>query len=93
MCLFSSPAPAPVVAPEEPAQAKTPDYAGAEGAAARRTSDRLRSGSNTVLTTPQGVQSSAATAASALTAGTPAAATVNGAAGDGTAPKKTLLGN
>jgi hypothetical protein len=74
MCLFSSPAPAPaVVAPEEPAQAKTPDYADKEGAAARRTSDRLRSGSNTVLTSQQGVQSTAATAASALTAGTPAA--------------------
>jgi hypothetical protein len=95
MCFFSTPKPSAAAAPvlpPEPAQAQTPDYQGAQDAQARRTQDRIRSGSNTILTTPQGVTSSAATKAPALS-GTAASNTVlTGAAGDASAPKKIILG-
>jgi hypothetical protein len=77
MGIFSSPkAPPPPVLPPEPAQAKTPDYSTAQDSAGRRTEDRIRSGTNTVLTTPKGVTSFAPTDVSAATNG----------------DKKTLLG-
>jgi hypothetical protein len=77
----------------EPAQAQTPDYSTAEDAQDRRTQDQIRSGSNTILTTPTGVTSGAKTAAPALTGSTSGGTVLTGAAGDAAAPKKTLLGN
>jgi hypothetical protein len=61
MCMFgSSSTPAAPVLPPEPAQMKQPD-ATATTAAGRRTEDRIRSGTNTILTSPSGVDTSAPT--------------------------------
>jgi len=61
MCMFSTPKtpPAPEL-PPQPAQAQTPDYATAQDAAGRRAIDKVR-GSNTILTSGQGVTASAPT--------------------------------
>lgn len=56
MCMFNQPAtlPAPEL-PPEPAQMKQPDGAAVKTATGRRTMDRIRAGTNTILTGGQGV--------------------------------------
>jgi hypothetical protein len=76
MCMFSkAPTPPAPVLPPEPAQAQTPDYATAQNAAGRRATDKAK-GTNTILTSGQGVSSAAPTETNGATSG----------------DKKTLLG-
>lgn len=61
MCMFSQPDPPKVALPKEPAQMKSPDGDVARSSAGRRTEDRIRAGTNTVLTSGSGVNVSAPT--------------------------------
>jgi hypothetical protein len=61
MCMFSTPEPPPVTVPPEPAQMREPDSGAVKSATGRRTADRLRSGSNTILTSGSGVLDTAGT--------------------------------
>lgn len=61
MCLASTPKAPKVQPPIEYAQQKSPDYAGARSTAARRTGDRVRSASQTILTSGSGVTETADT--------------------------------
>ncbi|OHV24936.1 hypothetical protein EOS93_25235 [Rhizobium sp. RMa-01] len=69
MCMFSSPktSTAEVTPPVEYAQQKTPDYAAAEGTAARRATDKAKGATNTVLTSPTGTGALAPTSSPTLT--------------------------
>lgn len=62
MCMFSKPAtpPAPQLPPERAAM-KLPDNGDATLAAARRTTDRMRGATDTILTSGQGVMTPAQT--------------------------------
>lgn len=55
MCMFSAPDMPPVTVPPETAQMKQPDGGAVRTAAGRRTSDRIRAGTDTVLTGGSGV--------------------------------------
>lgn len=56
MCLFSKPStPPPPVMPPEPAQMKQPDAGAVRTTTGRRTEDRVRSGTSTILTSGSGV--------------------------------------
>lgn len=62
MCMFSTPpTPDAPTMPKEPAQAKAPDGGAARSTAGRRTQDRIRAGTQTVLTSGSGVTQSAPT--------------------------------
>ena len=61
MCMFSQPDPPKVEVPPETAQMKQPDGGAVRTATGRRTSDRIRAGTNTVLTGGSGVTDAAAT--------------------------------
>lgn len=61
MCMFSKPNPPPVTVPPEPAQMKQPDSGAVKTATGRRTSDRVRAGANTILTSGSGVTDTADT--------------------------------
>lgn len=60
MCMFNQPSPAAPTMPPEYAQQRAPD-GGTASTAGRRTADRLRAGSSTVLTSGSGVTSMADT--------------------------------
>lgn len=63
MCMFGNSSPAredPVLPPEYAAQ-KSPDGAAVKTATGRRTSDKVRSGSPTILTSGSGVTTTAPT--------------------------------
>jgi hypothetical protein len=60
MCFFNQPDTADPVLPPEPAQMKEPDK-GATSQAGRRTQDRIRAGTQTVLTSGSGVTATAPT--------------------------------
>lgn len=59
--MFSQPDPPPVTVPPEPAQMKQPDSGAVKSATGRRTSDRVRAGANTILTSGSGVLDTADT--------------------------------
>lgn len=62
MCMFSKPAtPAAPELPPEPAAMKLPDGGQAVSSAARRVVDNVRSRTNTILTSGQGVMESGQT--------------------------------
>jgi len=62
MCLFPTPdAPAAPVLPPETAAMKAPDGAAVRSNTGRRTQDRARAGSNTILTSGSGVDTAAPT--------------------------------
>lgn len=61
MCMFSQPDMPAVETPKEYAQQKAPDGAAVRSSTSRRTMDRLRAGSDTVLTSGSGVTASAPT--------------------------------
>lgn len=62
MCMFSQPdAPPKVEQPPEYAQQKAPDGAAVKSTTGRRTEDRLRAGSQTILTSGSGVTTTAPT--------------------------------
>lgn len=62
MCLFPSPkTPDAPVLPPEPQQAKAPDAGAVRSTTGRRTMDRMRAGSNTILTSGSGVTQAAPT--------------------------------
>jgi len=62
MCMFSKPdTPAPPVMPPEPAQMRQPDAGAVRSATGRRTEDRVRAGTSTVLTSGSGVTALAET--------------------------------
>lgn len=66
MCMFNTPDipdPAPVI---ERSSSRLPDGQTATGAAGRRTQDRIRAGSNTILTSGSGVTDTAPTAGKTL---------------------------
>lgn len=66
MCLFNKPdVPDPVQVPDR-AATRLPDNAEARSTAGRRTQDRVRAGTNTVLTSGSGVTSTADTAKKTL---------------------------
>ena len=65
MCDFSPDVPAPTPAVER-SQTRMPDGATARTAAGRRTSDRVRAGQNTILTSGSGVLNSAPTSGKTL---------------------------
>lgn len=60
MCMFNTPSPDPVQMPPEYAQMKTPD-ADTVADAGKRERDRLRSGTQTILTSGSGVTAAAPT--------------------------------
>ncbi|MDK2769907.1 MAG: hypothetical protein KYX69_19590 [Sphingomonas sp.] len=67
MCIFSAPkAQAAPVLPPEPAQTKAPDSGAVRSSTGRRTMDRARAGSDTILTSGLGVTETAATAKKTL---------------------------
>lgn len=61
MCMFQQPDMPAVEVPPETAQMKQPDGGAVRTATGRRTSDRIRAGTNTVLTSGSGVTDTAAT--------------------------------
>ena len=61
MCMFSQPDPPAVEIPAERAQSKEPDGGAVRTATGRRTSDRIRAGTDTVLTGGSGVPDAAPT--------------------------------
>lgn len=61
MCMFSTPTPAAPVLPPENAAMKAPDGGAVRTATGRRTSDRVRAGADTILTSGSGVTSMAPT--------------------------------
>lgn len=61
MCMFSSPAIAGPVLPDEMAAMKAPDAGAAKTTAGRRTMDRVRSATSTILTSGSGVTTAAPT--------------------------------
>lgn len=61
MCMFSQPDPPPVTVPPETAQMKQPDGGAVRTATGRRTADRIRAGSDTILTSGSGVTEAAPT--------------------------------
>lgn len=61
MCLFAPPTMNAPQLPAESAAMKAPDGAAARTAAGRRTGDRIRGGSDTILTSGSGVLDSAPT--------------------------------
>ena len=65
MCDMTPDIPAPTPAVER-SQTRMPDGATARSAAGRRTSDRVRAGQNTILTSGSGVQTLAPTAGKTL---------------------------
>ena len=70
MCMFSTPdAPPPPEMPPERAAARLPDGETARSTAGRRTQDRVRAGTNTILTSGSGVTSSADTSKKTLLGG------------------------
>lgn len=65
MCMFSQPDAPKVEVPPEYAQQRAPD-GGTASSAGRRTSDRLRAGTSTILTSGSGVTSMADTSKKTL---------------------------
>lgn len=62
MCMFSSPAKAATPElPPEPAALKEPDSGAVKTAVGRRTQDRIKAGSGTILTSGSGVTTAAPT--------------------------------
>ena len=61
MCLFKQPEMKDPQLPPEPAQTREPDAGAVRSTTGRRTLDRMRSGSNTILTSGSGVTTSAPT--------------------------------
>lgn len=61
MCMFSTPTPAAPQLPPETAAMKQPDNAAIRTAQGRRTTDRVRSMTPTILTSGTGVKNAAAT--------------------------------
>lgn len=62
MCMFSQPKmPPPPVLPPETAQMKQPDGASVRSNTGRRTMDRVRAGTSTILTSGSGVTTEAPT--------------------------------
>lgn len=61
MCILDQPDPPKVAVPKEPAQMKSPDGDAARSSAGRRTQDRVRAGTNTILTSGSGVSTTAPT--------------------------------
>ncbi len=61
MCLFNAPRAADPVIPPEYAAQKMPDGAAVKTAAGRRATDKVRSGSSTILTSGSGVTTAAPT--------------------------------
>ena len=61
MCMFRTPKPAAPVLPPEPAKMKAPDAGVVRTAVGRRTEDRYRGGSDTILTSGSGVDAVAPT--------------------------------
>lgn len=61
MCMFSKPDVPDVAMPKETAQMKSPDGEAVRSAAGRRTQDRIRAGTPTVLTSGSGVTAAAPT--------------------------------
>jgi len=61
MCMFSTPAQADPVLPPEYAAQKMPDGAAIKTAAGRRATDKVMSGSPTILTSGSGVTATAPT--------------------------------
>lgn len=61
MCILDQPDPPKVALPKEPAQMKAPDGGEVRSNASRRTMDRMRAGSNTILTSGSGVSTTAPT--------------------------------
>jgi len=61
MCMFKQPDVPEVKQPVEYAQQKAPDGAAVKSATGRRTNDRLRAGTSTILTSGSGVTAMAPT--------------------------------
>lgn len=61
MCLFNQPKTKDPVLPPEPAQMRDPDAGAVRDTTGRRTTDRMRAASKTILTSGEGVTSAAAT--------------------------------
>lgn len=61
MCMFSQPSTPKVEQPTEYAQQKQPDGAAVKSATGRRTEDRVRAGTQTILTSGSGVLDTAPT--------------------------------
>ena len=61
MCMFSKSDTPEVAMPKEPAQMKSPDGDAVRSTASRRTEDRIRAGTQTILTSGSGVTQNAAT--------------------------------
>lgn len=59
MCLFNTPSMDPPKAPVEYAQQKQPDGAAVRSSTSRRTMDRMRAASGTILTSGSGVTAAA----------------------------------
>lgn len=67
MCIFPTPdAPADPVLPKETAAMKAPDGGAVRSTTSRRTMDRMRAGTDTVLTSGSGVTATAPTASKTL---------------------------
>jgi len=61
MCMFGTPTPAAPTLPPENAAMKQPDGGAVRTNTGRRTSDRIRAGADTILTSGSGVTTSAPT--------------------------------
>ncbi|MDW9880496.1 hypothetical protein GOC60_14670 [Sinorhizobium meliloti] len=61
MCMFSQPDTPEVAMPKEPAQMKSPDGEAVRSNTSRRTMDRMRAGTQTILTSGSGVTQAAPT--------------------------------
>lgn len=61
MCLFNQQTPPPPTLPPEPAKMQQPDGAAVKSATGRRTMDRIRAGTQTILTGGDGVTDAAPT--------------------------------